>query len=82
MLIVRGPLLGQRDVCEPILRALPEWFGIEQATEANAEQTDTLPTFIAVRDEQPIGFLTLRIHNPHAAEITVMGVLPDDRYEP
>lgn len=80
MLTVRGPLLGQSHVCEPILRALPEWFGIEQATVAYAEQTDTLPTFIAVRDEQPIGFLTLRIHNPHAAEIMVMGVLPSEHH--
>jgi hypothetical protein len=29
---IEGPLLGQGTVCEAILRASPEWFGIEAAT--------------------------------------------------
>ncbi|MCU0519360.1 MAG: GNAT family N-acetyltransferase [Anaerolineae bacterium] len=78
-MIARGPLTGQRTVCEPILRALPEWFGIEEATQAYAEQTDDLPTFVAAQDERPVGFLTLRLHSAYAAEISVMGVIPSEQ---
>jgi GNAT superfamily N-acetyltransferase len=78
MFMIHGPLSGQRAVCEPILRVLPDWFGMEEATQAYAEQTDTLPTFVAICDDSPIGFLTLRLHNAFAAEIAVMGVLPSE----
>ena len=78
-MIVRGPLTGQRALCEPILRALPEWFGIEEATQAYAEQTDVLPTFVAICDDRPVGFLTLRLHSAYAAEISVMGVVRSEQ---
>jgi hypothetical protein len=29
---IEGPLLGQSALCEPILRSLPDWFGIEEST--------------------------------------------------
>ena len=32
-IVVAGPLLAQGAVCGPILRALPAWFGIEEATQ-------------------------------------------------
>ena len=78
MLTISGPLTGQRAVCEPILRSLPEWFGIEEATEAYAEETNLLPTFVARSGGTPVGFLTLRLHTVDAAEISVMGVMPSD----
>jgi GNAT superfamily N-acetyltransferase len=64
------------EVCQPILRALPEWFGIEAATAQYVGDTAVLPTWIALADEQPVGFLTLKAHGDYAAEIQVMGVLP------
>ena len=73
---VEGPLTGQSRVCEPILRALPDWFGLEAATQAYITQTDRLPTFVAVTEEATVGFLTLKRHSETAAEILVMGVLP------
>ena len=73
---VLGPLTRQGRVCEPILRSLPDWFGIEEATQHYVEQTETLPTFTAYRDGDAVGFLTLRLHNAYAAEIAVMGVRP------
>lgn len=75
-IVIRGPLLEQAAVCEPILRALPEWFGIEAATHQYIEDIQGLPTLLALSEDQVVGFLTLRLHNAYAAEIHVMGVLP------
>ncbi|MCJ7552112.1 MAG: GNAT family N-acetyltransferase [Anaerolineae bacterium] len=73
---VEGPLTGQSHVCEPILRALPDWFGLEASTQAYIKQTDLLPTFVAVTEESTVGFLTVKQHSAAAAEILVMCVLP------
>jgi GNAT superfamily N-acetyltransferase len=69
---------GSAAEAEKILRALPEWFGIEESTQAYIAFADDHVTFIARNeDENPIGFLSIEQHFPHAAEIHVMGVLPD-----
>jgi ribosomal protein S18 acetylase RimI-like enzyme len=73
---LQGPLLGQSSVCAPILRALPEWFGIEEATRQYIRDVETMPTFLATVDEGVVGFLTFRQHSQYAAEIHVMGVHP------
>ena len=77
MIEIQGPLLGQAHLCEPILRALPDWFGIEEATRQYVADTAVLPTLLAFHTNQPVGFLTLKQHTPYAAEIHVMAVLPD-----
>lgn len=69
-------LLGQAAVCEPILRALPDWFGIEAAIQDYARAIDALPTLLARRGEETLGFLSLKQHSAWAAELYVMGVLP------
>ncbi|HEX2907112.1 MAG TPA: GNAT family N-acetyltransferase [Phototrophicaceae bacterium] len=61
-------------MCEPILRSLPDWFGIEAATQQYIQDTDTYPTFIAYDGNQAVGFLTLKEHTEYAAEIQVMGI--------
>jgi ribosomal protein S18 acetylase RimI-like enzyme len=73
---IEGPLTGQASVCSPILRALPEWFGIETALQQYERDIEALPTFLARAGEDVIGFLTVRRHFPAAAEILVMGVVP------
>ena len=55
-----------------VLRDLPDWFGIEAATEAYIRDVASLTT-LAARDGS--GFLALKKHGPRAAEIYVMGVL-------
>jgi GNAT superfamily N-acetyltransferase len=60
-------------LCEGVLRTLPEWFGIEEATAAYVRDVADLPTF-AVGDE---AFLSLKLHFPRAAEVYVMGVRPE-----
>ena len=74
---IRGPFLGKASVCEPILRALPDWFGIEEATLRYVEEIERLPTWLASASDDVTGFLTLKEHNEFSSEIYVMGVRPE-----
>lgn len=74
---IEGPSTNTSRVCEPILRALPGWFGIESALAEYIEKIDTLPSFLARQEDKVVGFLSLLQHNPFSAEIYVMGVQPD-----
>ncbi len=78
---ITTPALGQSPRCAPILRALPDWFGIESAVQQYIQEIDCLPTLLALQDQvdYPLGFLTLKAHTPYAAEIYVMGILPQLR---
>jgi coenzyme F420-0:L-glutamate ligase/coenzyme F420-1:gamma-L-glutamate ligase len=58
-------------IAEAVLRDLPDWFGIEDATRKYIEDVATLPTFAV---EPDAGFLCAKQHTPRAAEIYVMGV--------
>jgi len=71
---IRGPILGTASRCEPVLSALPDWFGIDSAVQAYAQAIDTLPTFMAEQDTDCVGFVTIKPHNPRAAELYVLGV--------
>jgi ribosomal protein S18 acetylase RimI-like enzyme len=74
---LEGPFLGQAAVCVPILRDLPDWFGIESAILNYERGIENLPTFLARSDRQVLGFLSLKQHNPFSAEIYVMGIRPE-----
>jgi ribosomal protein S18 acetylase RimI-like enzyme len=63
--------------CEQILRALPQWFGIEEAIVGYRKDIEQMPTWIAVDNDRIVGFLTVRHHNEYSAEIQVMGVLSE-----
>ena len=85
---IRGPLLGQGEAAERILRALPGWFGIEASVLDYVRAAEELETFVAlvdrpacgrrdeVRPDEVIGFVTLRETSTDAMELHVMGVLP------
>lgn len=73
---IEGPLLGQTSLCGPILRMLPDWFGQEMGIQAYESEIGSLLTFLAMMDEHPVGFLSLKQHMPLAAEIYVMAVNP------
>jgi GNAT superfamily N-acetyltransferase len=60
----------------PILRSLPDWFGIEEAVLNYEREIGLHPTFLAKSAEQVLGFLSLKQHTPFAAEVYVMGVRP------
>jgi GNAT superfamily N-acetyltransferase len=71
---ISGPHLDTSCLCTPILRALPDWFGLEAAILQYASEIDGLPTFLAPQGEEVLGFLSLKQHFPYAAEVYVMGV--------
>jgi XTP/dITP diphosphohydrolase len=62
-------------ICERILRALPDWFGIETALMQFVREAAHLPMLVAMEDGATIGFLTLRRHSACAWEIHAIGVL-------
>ncbi len=72
-----GPLFGTSADCTPILRSLPDWFGIEEAVHQYSAEIDQLPTFLVRDSEQAVGFLSIKQHNAYSAEIYVMGVRPE-----
>jgi GNAT superfamily N-acetyltransferase len=55
-----------------VLEALPDWFGLPDGVERYVRDVSSLPV-LAVDDA---GLLALKIHSDTAAEIYVMGVLP------
>jgi ribosomal protein S18 acetylase RimI-like enzyme len=73
--VITGPFLEQSAACAPILRSLPDWFGIETEVMRYEAAINELPTFLAKSGKQMPGFLSLKQHNPYSAEIFVMGVL-------
>lgn len=71
---------GEASACERILRNLPDWFGIESSLVAyvkDVETPETFETWVAAAGDRLLGFITLRRHNPHSAEIHLIAVEPD-----
>ena len=71
---IEGPCFGKAHVCEPILRSLPAWFGIEEAIVQYTADIDHLPTFLVCEAGEVMGFLTIKQHYPTSAEVLVMGI--------
>jgi GNAT superfamily N-acetyltransferase len=69
-----GPLASA--TAERILRALPQWFGVETALLGYAADAGTFPNFVAIDGEDTLGFLTLREHNPDTVEVNCIAVVP------
>ena len=78
---IEGPYLDKANICVPILRALPEWFGIETAILRYETEIDILPTFLAIAASRTIGFLSIKQHTLHSAEVYVMAVLPEAHHK-
>lgn len=62
-------------ICDSILHKLPDWFGIESSTAEYVGMVGELPFYATYADENPVGFLAVKTHNPFTAEVCVMGVL-------
>jgi ribosomal protein S18 acetylase RimI-like enzyme len=62
-------------VCGEILKSLPEWFAIPASVESYITTADELP-MLACFDHagEVVGFVSIKIHMPFAAEVYVMGV--------
>ena len=63
---------------ERLLRALPDWFGIEESTQGYVADAARLPTYLAYADdhEAAVGALMVNRHYPESAEIHLMAVDP------
>jgi GNAT superfamily N-acetyltransferase len=57
-------------LCEIVLGDLSDWFGFDEVNAAYVRDVAGLPTF-GVDDD---ALLSLKLHNPRAAEVYVMGV--------
>ena len=73
---IQAPSANCGIVCEDILRALPDWFGIEESLVQYVKDADVMPTMLAKDKDDVIGFLTIKRHFPDSAEIHCMGILP------
>jgi len=62
--------------CDNILRALPEWFGVEGYIKNYVESCKGMTCFAAFDGADAIGFVAVKPQTFCAAEIFVMGVLP------
>ena len=74
---VEGPVKGQGRVCDRILRTLPDWFGDPVAVRGYADDAETGQSFVARAGETTVGILTFKFHSKRAAEIVVIGVVPE-----
>jgi len=63
-------------LCERVLRALPDWFGVEEALRGYVEDAARRQLFAARLNGREAGFAALKEHTAWAAELCVMGVLP------
>ena len=61
-------------ITRTILEALPDWFGIPEATEEYIADSKGRPFFCAYADDTLIGFLYLKETGRHTVELAVMGV--------
>lgn len=64
-------------IVDKILRSLPEWFGIESAIVDYIKDTEPMPMLAVELNGLVVGFVSLKIHYPAAAEIYVMGILKE-----
>lgn len=67
----------KRKIAQSILLNLPKWFDIPEETDKYTEGSLNLPFITVYEKEKAVGFLAIRETSPYAAEIYVMGVLPE-----
>ncbi len=76
---LHDPSFQKSKTCESILRALPQWFGIEKALLHYLKEIENNPILFALVENECLGFLSYKKHNKYAAELYVMGVLFQDQ---
>jgi GNAT superfamily N-acetyltransferase len=76
-LVLRDVTTGAGPICRNILATLPTWFGIPASVDDYVAAADRNPTVVASSEGTDIGLATLLRHSDYAAEVYVMGVLPE-----
>lgn len=73
---ITDPVLRMK-TAESILLGLPEWFGIEESTNAYIQECAGLDFCTVYDGLKPVGFAAVKIHFSQSAELAVMGLLPE-----
>jgi len=63
------------EICNKILRALPDWFGVEESIVDYVAGVADKPFYCVYDGVLAVGFVSILVHNPCTAEIYVMGIL-------
>jgi ribosomal protein S18 acetylase RimI-like enzyme len=67
---------GDAKIAAKILRSLPDWFALDEATQNYIDESKELPMMACFQNDDPVGFLSTKHHSPYTAEIYVMGIEP------
>jgi len=62
-------------ICQSVLTALPNWFGIPESTAGYVAGVQDKPFYLVYDTDDPVGFVSIKPHNAYTAEIYVMGLL-------
>ena len=62
-------------ICNDILQALPNWFGVLESIDAYVSGVQDKPFYAIFDKDAAIGFVSIKVHNLYTAEIYVMGIL-------
>lgn len=76
MITIENNPVRKSEICNQILRSLPDWFGIESAIRDYVTDVQPMKMLVSIEGNSPVGFLALNYHNKFTAEIHVMGVMP------
>lgn len=63
--------------CERILRAIPEWFGMDSSIVKYVAAIPAMETYVGEHDGMVVGFITLTATSAAAVEIHVMAIARD-----
>lgn len=57
-----------------VLLDLPDWFGLPESTKSYINDSKQLPLWVARKDEEIIGFITLTESSPETGDLHCMGI--------
>ncbi len=71
--IIERPEL-KAEICKSILELLPDWFGIPESNQEYCDGVKDKPFYCVKRNNETIGFISLKHNNKYTLEIYVMGI--------
>lgn len=54
-------------ICNDILRALPDWFGIEESIKEYVHDVKDMIFYAAYETNKPVGFAAIKRHNEYTS---------------
>jgi GNAT superfamily N-acetyltransferase len=68
---------GKSQICTEIMASLPDWFSVPDNITACVEAIRDWPTLGISRGSETLGFIALKVHNPHSVEIYALALRQD-----